>query len=57
MTTAWGAGAWGDNSWGGQQSELSGVAASGGVGTLTPETIYAVAITGVEAAEIGRAHV
>jgi hypothetical protein len=49
MTTAWGAGAWGSNSWGGQQSELSGVAASGGVGTVTAEVIYAVAITGVAA--------
>ena len=45
MTTAWGSGAWGDNSWGGLQSEISGVAASGAVGTTGVNVT--VALTGV----------
>ena len=44
MTTAWGAGAWGDNSWGGLQSEISGVVASGAVGTAGVSVSVALSV-------------
>ena len=66
MATSWGYQNWGDNTWGGSQDALTGVPASGNVGTLGVNVT--VALTGVAAEgfvdqvsiapnKIGRAHV
>ena len=45
MSTAWGAGAWGDNTWGGQQAALTGVSATGAIGSIA--LVISIALTGV----------
>ena len=47
MATGWGVDGWGDNTWGGSQDALTGVTASGEVGTVLQSG--AVALVGVEA--------